>query len=61
MRERKAFLMRIDPALWVELEAWAQDELRSVNGQVEMILKQAVSKRKGATKKSQITEEVKAG
>jgi hypothetical protein len=38
--------MRIDPALWAELEAWAQDELRSVNGQVEMILKQAVAKRK---------------
>ncbi len=50
MKERKAFLMRIDPALWAELEAWAQDELRSVNGQVEMILKQAVAKRKGGRK-----------
>jgi hypothetical protein len=40
--------MRIDPALWEELEAWAQDELRSVNGQVEMILKQAVAKRRGS-------------
>lgn len=50
MKERKAFLMRIDPALWAELEAWAQDELRSVNGQVEMILKQAVTKRKGGVK-----------
>ena len=46
MKERKAFLMRIDPALWADLEAWAQDELRSVNGQVEMILKQAVARRK---------------
>ena len=52
MKERKAFLMRIDPALWAELEAWAHDELRSVNGQVEMILKQAVIKRKGAGKKA---------
>ena len=52
MKERKAFLMRIDPALWAELEAWAQDELRSVNGQVEMILKQAVNKRKGAAKRT---------
>ncbi len=51
MKERKAFLMRIDPALWAELESWAQDELRSVNGQVEMILKQAVTKRKGKTPK----------
>jgi hypothetical protein len=63
MKERKAFLMRIDPALWAELEAWAQDELRSVNGQVEMILKQAVMKRKGSGKKASalISDEVEAG
>jgi hypothetical protein len=41
--------MRIDPSLWTELEAWAQDELRSVNGQVEYILKQAVQKRRGSS------------
>ncbi len=63
MKERKAFLMRINPALWAELEAWAQDELRSVNGQVEMILKQAVLKRKGAAQKASavVAEEVEAG
>jgi len=49
MAERKAFLLRIDPALWAELEAWAQDELRSVNGQIEYLLKQAVLRRKGAS------------
>jgi hypothetical protein len=48
MGPRKAFLLRIDPALWEELESWAQDELRSVNGQVEYLLKQAVLKRRGA-------------
>ena len=47
MAERKAFLLRIDPGLWAELEAWAADELRSVNGQIEYVLKQAVMKRKG--------------
>jgi len=47
MMERKSFLLRIDPALWAELEAWAQDELRSVNGQIEYLLRQAVQKRKG--------------
>ncbi len=47
MEPRKPFLLRIDPALWAELEAWAQDELRSVNGQIEYLLKQAVAKRKG--------------
>jgi len=40
--ERKAFLLRVDPALWRELERWAADELRSVNGQVEFILREAV-------------------
>jgi hypothetical protein len=47
MMERKSFLLRMDPVLWAELEAWAQDELRSVNGQIEYLLRQAVQKRKG--------------
>jgi hypothetical protein len=47
MAARKPFLLRIDPELWADLEAWAQDELRSVNGQIEYLLKQAVMKRKG--------------
>ena len=51
MASRKAFLLRIDPALWAELEAWAQDELRSVNGQIEYVLKQATLKRKGRSAK----------
>jgi len=44
---RKTFLLRMDPKLWTELEAWAKDELRSVNGQIEYILRQAVARRKG--------------
>ena len=47
MAARKPFLLRMDPALWAELDAWAQDELRSVNGQIEYLLKQAVNKRRG--------------
>jgi hypothetical protein len=47
MAERKSFLLRIDPALWADLESWAQAELRSVNGQIEYILRQAVNKRRG--------------
>jgi hypothetical protein len=46
--ERKAFLLRIDPELWSDLEAWAADELRSDNGQVEYLLRHAVQKRKRA-------------
>ena len=49
MAERKPYLLRIDPGLWAELEAWAKDELRSVNAQIEYVLRQAVSKRKGAS------------
>ncbi|MGO8700390.1 MAG: hypothetical protein ACLQVY_22095 [Limisphaerales bacterium] len=49
MATRKPFLLRIDPALWAELEAWAQSELRSVNGQIEYVLKQAMAKRKGGS------------
>ena len=44
--ERKQFLLRIDPKLWADLEKWAADELRSVNAQIEYLLKQAVEKRK---------------
>lgn len=44
--ERKSFLLRVDPGLWRELESWAADELRSVNGQIEYLLRQAVQKRK---------------
>lgn len=43
--ERKAFLLRADPLLWEELEKWAADELRSVNGQVEFLLREAVKRR----------------
>ncbi len=44
--ERKSFLLRLPPELWKELERWAGDELRSVNGQIEYVLRQAVAKRK---------------
>ncbi len=45
---RKPFLLRIPPDLWQELEKWAGQELRSVNGQIEYLLRQAVEKRKRA-------------
>jgi hypothetical protein len=43
--ERKAFLLRVDPELWDELERLAQAELRSVNGQVEYLLREALARR----------------
>ena len=53
MGPRKPFLLRIDPDLWADLEAWAKDELRSVNGQIEYLLRQAVQKRKGPRGKTE--------
>jgi hypothetical protein len=43
--DKKAFLLRIDPQLWVELERLAAAELRSVNAQVEFLLRQALASR----------------
>jgi hypothetical protein len=43
--ERKAFLLRVDALLWKDVEGWAAQELRSVNGQIEFILREAVRRR----------------
>jgi hypothetical protein len=42
---RKAFLLRLDPAVAAAIEALAAQELRSVNGQIEWLLREALSKR----------------
>jgi hypothetical protein len=47
MAARKQYLLRVDPGLWAEVEKWAADELRSVNAQVEYILRDAVRRRRG--------------
>jgi hypothetical protein len=47
MAARKQFLLRIDPELWGEVEKWAADELRSVNAQIEYLLREAVRRRTG--------------
>jgi hypothetical protein len=40
MADRKAFLLRLDPALHEALQKWADAELRSLNGQIEFLLRQ---------------------
>ena len=45
MADKKAFLLRIDPAVWAELERLAQAELRSVNAQIEFLLRDALTRR----------------
>ena len=46
MAEKKSFLLRIDAGLWGELQAWADDELRSANGQIEYLLREAARVRR---------------
>ena len=46
---RKAFLLRIDPALLDELKKWAEDDLRSLNGQIEFVLREALTKARRAS------------
>jgi hypothetical protein len=45
MAEKKAFLLRLDPVVWDEMERLAQSELRSVNAQIEFLLRDALAQR----------------
>jgi hypothetical protein len=45
MAEKKAFLLRLDPVIWNETERLAQSELRSVNAQIEFLLRDALAQR----------------
>jgi hypothetical protein len=47
-KSRKSLLLRIDEDVWEALNAWASQDFRSVNGQIELILKRAVDERKQA-------------
>ncbi|MFH1108302.1 MAG: Arc family DNA-binding protein [Planctomycetota bacterium] len=47
MSERKPYLLRIPSDLWDELARWAKDDLRSLNAQIEYVLREAVRKRRG--------------
>jgi hypothetical protein len=44
--KRKSYLLRIDEELWNELNQWAAQEFRSLNGQIELILHKAVEEKK---------------
>ena len=46
MPDKKQIPLRLSPALWAELNRWAEDEFRSVNGQIEYLLSEAVRKRR---------------
>jgi hypothetical protein len=46
MAERKSILLRISPELWEEIQRMASQELRSINGQMEFLLREAVKARR---------------
>jgi hypothetical protein len=56
MEPRKSFLLRMNAALWREIETWAQEDFRSVNGQVEFLLREATRQRR-RSRGAQATEQ----
>jgi len=46
MAERKTVLLRLNPKVWEDINRWAEEEFRSVNGQIEYLLQEALKKRK---------------
>jgi len=48
--EKKAFVLRISPEVLKELEKWSAEEFRSLNGQIEFVLNDALKKRKKSKK-----------
>jgi hypothetical protein len=45
--ERKGFLLRLPPDLFAELRTWANQEVRSLNGHIEYVLREALKRRRG--------------
>jgi hypothetical protein len=61
MAEKKAFLLRIDAALWAEIERLAQADLRSANAQVEFLLRDALGRRGVVAKPGRKTQKPESG
>ena len=49
---KKQVLLRLSPSLWNELAAWAADEFRSINGQIEYLLNECVKQRRRSREKA---------
>jgi len=52
-KDKKQLLLRLSPSLWRELAAWAEDDFRSINGQIEYLLTEAVRQRRGRGKRDE--------
>ncbi|MCD2492071.1 Arc family DNA-binding protein [Lacrimispora sp. NSJ-141] len=53
-KNKKQVLLRLSPALWNELAQWAEDDFRSINGQIEYLLTEAVRGRKKGGKREEL-------
>lgn len=51
MSKRKSFVLRIDPETFKQIEKWADDEFRSVNGQLEWMINKSLKEAKRLRKK----------
>ncbi len=50
--EKKQILLRLSSSLWKELASWAEDDFRSINGQIEYLLTECVRQRKKGKSKN---------
>ncbi len=50
-KDKKQIALRLSPTLYEDLAKWAEDEFRSINGQIEFLLSECVKKRKKSQKK----------
>jgi hypothetical protein len=57
-KEKKQVLLRLSSSLWEELAGWAEDDFRSINGQIEYLLHESVKQRKRTNKKSLDTDDL---
>jgi hypothetical protein len=57
MSQRKSFLLRIDPAVLDAVQRWANDDLRSLNGQIEFLLRRALAEARRAHRPENVATE----
>jgi hypothetical protein len=50
MADKKSILLKLSPKMWEEISRWAEEEFRSVNGQIEYIISDALRKRNKSLK-----------
>ncbi|MBQ0017745.1 MAG: Arc family DNA-binding protein [Clostridiales bacterium] len=50
-KEKKQILLRLAPSLWNDIAEWAEEDIRSINGQIEYLLTEAVRRRKNSSQK----------